>query len=601
MAMISRSQFAGLSLLALMAPLPALAQGAEGVSSFRTGLKGRIVEQRESGVEPVRDAAGRIDAGYYRLRFDLTGVTEAGSCPRAAFKTTQEFTKWRSDESAMYQKIFDKEGVWSLTARTNLHVQGIDKVSREIRLIAIENPEEKNCKVKLVGTQDGDTAILDAASVMVPFDPNNTVYDDQLRVAFKSVYKLEPNDARLDQLWAGINLFATTVSAGLGPIVSAATPLGKTETAKLLTDDVEVEAASLFEADPGQGQRANKIFVHLGFPPLPKTLPATLTGGMTFFIDYRASLFRRGQFYSTTFPAGNPIKANDVLSVTPIPALNPPVTGLRTVREALPTAVYDSLAKATTTDLFDGACPGARTALRALDLSPVDADIFLWAVASQSQNEAVSKHLGKLKCFGSDQRDNLRKMGIVVVDETLPPPETTKATLASMHSAMTSLATLMQGAAAGAPLNPDLTERFADKIRLVMADETTQQMMKQPEINFERLRDEALTLITQNFSNLGCYAPRLGRDSVMLPLRPNFFELPTNGRASAAIALSREAAPRAFIFSFGFAPVLGQEKPKIATIVIGRRGADSGEVIQQIIADRRPVSCMEGWMDEVFK
>jgi len=181
--MISHSQLAGLSLLALVVPLPTLAQGYQGVSSFRTGLKGRIVEQRKSGVEPVRDAAGRIDAGYYRLRFDLTGVTEAGICPRAAFKTTREFTKWRSDESAMYHKIFDKEGIWSLTARINLHVQGIDKVPREIRLIAIENPEEKNCKVKLVGTQDGDNGILDAASVMVPFDPNNTVYDDQLRVA----------------------------------------------------------------------------------------------------------------------------------------------------------------------------------------------------------------------------------------------------------------------------------------------------------------------------------------------------------------------------------------------------------------------------------
>lgn len=360
---------------------------------------------------------------------------------------------------------------------------------------------------------------------------------------------------------------------------------------------------SLFEADPGQGKRANKVFVHLGFPPLRKTLPTPLAGGMTFFIDYRASLFRRGQFYSTTFPAGNPIKASEVLSVTPIPALNPPTTALRTVREALPTAVYDSLAKAATTELFDGACPGARTALRAVGLSPVDADIFLWAVASQSQNEAVSKHLGKLKCFGSDQRDNLKKMGIVVVDEIIVdgPPPTTKATLGSMHSAMTSLAMLMQGATAGAPLNPDLTERFADKIRLVMADETTQQMMKQPEISFEKSRDEILHLITQNFSNLGCYAPRVGRDSVMLPLRPNFFDLPTNGRASAAIALSREAAPRAFIFSFGFAPVLGQEKPKIATIMIGRRGGDNGEVIQQIRADRRPLSCTEGWMDEVFK
>lgn len=209
--MIYRLQFAGLSLLALMLPLPAFAQGADGVSSFRTGLKGRIVEQRDSGVEPVRDAAERIDAGYYRLRFDLTGVTEAAICPRAAFKTTEEFKKWRNDESAIYQKIFNKEGVWSLTARINMNVQGIDKVPREIRLIAIENPEEKNCKVKLVGVQDGDNAILEAASVMVPFDPNNTVYDDQLRVAFKSVYKLEPDDARLDQLWAGINLFATTV------------------------------------------------------------------------------------------------------------------------------------------------------------------------------------------------------------------------------------------------------------------------------------------------------------------------------------------------------------------------------------------------------
>lgn len=598
--MVFRSRLAGLSLIALAAPLPALAQtqAGEGVSSFRTGLKGRIVEQRAQGVEPTRDASGRIDAGYYRLRFEPTLITEAAVCPRRTFRTSQDFARWRSQEEALYQKIFDKEGVWSITARANLHVGGVDRTPREIRLIAIENPEERNCKLKLAGSQDGDDMLLDQASVLVPFNSSNTVYEDRLKVGFKSVYKLEPDDARLDQLWSGINLFATTVSAGLGPIVGAVTPLGKTETARLLTTDVEAEAPVWFEADPGTGRRANRVFVHLAFPPLPQTLPQTLSGGMTIYLDYQASLFRRGQFYASAFPTAAPVRAAEVLSATPIPSTNAAAPGLRTVRDALGNGVYDALANAATPATFDGACSTARPALRALDLSEVDADVYLWAVAASSSRPEVSQHLGKLACFGEAQRANLKKLGVVVVDEVIVPP-TTQATLGDMHAAMTSLGGIMQGGP-GAPLNPDLTVRFAERIRLVLADDAAQGLIAQSEPSVERPRDEVLGLIAQHFSNIGCYAPRLGRDALMLALRPRFFELPANGRASAALALSREATPRAFILSFGFAPVPENGKAKIATVLIGRRGADNGDVVKELIVDRRPAGCNDAWMNEVF-
>ncbi|WHU01112.1 MULTISPECIES: hypothetical protein [unclassified Sphingomonas] len=596
--MIFRSHLTVFTLVAACAPLPVLAQGAEAVSGFRNGLKGRIVEQRAQGVDPQRDSANKIDAGYYRLRFEQTAIADAAICPRAAFKSGEEFAKWRSDEGGLYQQIFDKKGVWSLTARVGLRARGSERTSRELRLIAVENPEEKNCKLKIAGSQQGDDDVLDAASLLVPFDPTNTIYEDRLTVAFKSVYKLEPNSQRLDQLWAGINLFATTISAGLGPIVGAATPLGKTETAKLLTTDVETEAPASFEADPGQGTRANRVFVYLGFPPLPRTLPATLTGGMTISLNYQASLFRKGQYYSTTFTQTNPIRANEVLNATPIPA-EAAGGNLRTVRQALATGVFDGLNNATSAAGFDGACSTARPALKALDLSEVDIDAFLWAVAARSSHEAVRDHPGKLTCFGTEGRANLAKLGVVVTDEVPPPPPTTQAPLLAMHAAMTSFGGIIQ-APPGTPLNPDLTVRFADKIRIVLADDAAQALMPQSEISFERPRDEALTLLNQNFSNIGCFAPRQGSDTLMLPLRPNFFPLPANGRAAAALVLSREATPRPFIFSFGFDPVLQGGNAKIATILIGRRGAGTDDVVKELTVNRRPKSCTETWMNDAF-
>lgn len=596
--MYLRSLLAGLTIAALATPLAVSAQSDTGASTLRTGLKGRIVNLRPQGVDPERDDAGRINAGYYRLRFVPEEIADATICPRRAFQADADFRRWRNSEDALYQRIFDSKGIWSLTARVIVHNNGADAVPREIRLVAIENPEERNCKIKLAGSEPGDLAILDAASLLVPFNYRNTVYDDTIQVAVRSTYKLEPNGERLDMLWAGLKLFATAASAGLGPIVGAVTPLGKTETAEMLTTDVESAAPILFEGTPTAGQRANRAFVHLAFPPLASPPPAAPKGGMIIALDYQASLFRRGQFYK----AAVPITASEVLQATPIPSRDAAAPGLRTVRDALGNGIYDALSGANTVGAFDGVCTIARPALQKLDLSDVDADIYLWAIASTSTHDAVRQNLDKLACFGTAERANLAKMG-VKIEKVIIEPVTRRATVPEMHAALTNLGGILQGATADPRyrLNPDLAGRFADRINLVMADDAAVALMRQPEQSGERPRDEVLTLLGQNFSNIGCYAPRADRVDLLLPLRPRFFELPANGRAGAAIALSREVTPRPFILSFGFAPVVDPGPAKVSTILISRRGGDNGEVVREIVGDRRPSSCNSPWMDEVFQ
>ncbi len=568
-----------------------------GDTSLRTGLKGRVIERQNEGALPTRDAAGRVDAGYFRLTFTPVGIGDAAICPKRAFVSDAQFKRWRKAENEIYQRIFDKKGIWSITAQVAIRANGADATPRDLRLVSIETPEERNCKIRVVGTQIGDDAALDAASVLIPLRTTNTVYDDKVTLRLQSKYKLEPNGDRLDELWSGVKLFAAIVSAPLGPIVGALTPAGRTETQALLTDDVETAIAVPFVGQPRVGDRANRVFVYLAFPPLATGGTPRLSGGYDIALQYQASVFRRSDaFYQPSVP----ITAAEVGSATPIPSRDANAPTLLTVRQALDTSMHDALSGAQNPSAFDSACSIARPALRKLDLSDVDVDTYLWALASTAPAEAVSKHLDKLACFGPSERANLAKMGVTIA--RVEPPATMVG-LVEIHQAMTNLGGLLQAASVAPDQlpNPDLVGRFADRINLVLADDAAATWLGLSELSGERPRDEVLRLLASKFSNIGCYAPRIGRDDLILPLRPRLGELPEKGRAGAALLLSREATPRPFIASLGFASKREGQLGQVATILVGLRGADSGSVVQELTKDRRPKSCADGWMDEVFR
>jgi hypothetical protein len=580
---------------AVVLAFPVHADPNSGNVTLRTGLQGRVIEPADKGVQPQLDSSNHVQAGYYRLRFKPTNVADASICPRTAFKSNEQFKKWRSKEGDLTQQIFDTKGIWSLTAAVKLYANGTEYTAREIRLIRIENPEEQDCKIIIAGSETGDLAAIDAATFPVPINYTNTVYSDSLNVVLKSEFKMEGNQKRIDALWSGLNLFATTVSAGLGPIVGAVTPIGKTETKKLLDDDVQTVVPISFDSEPSPGERANRVYIHLGFPPLTEPPPASPKGGMVVELDYQASLFRTGQFYN---PAVS-ITAEQVLSAKPLPPVPGAAGGLRTVREGLDANVWDALKDATSISAFDSACTVARPALIRLDLSDVDASLFLWAVASKSAHKEVSGNLDKLACFSPASRADIAKMGVKIV---APPVEGTVATLKDMYSAMKDAGRIMQDETnyPGSAVDAELTDRFADQIRLVLADEVSLAFSGLPDPSDVRSRTEVAAFLATKFSHIGCFAPRESRADLPLPLRPKLVDLPAKGRASAALALSREAVPRPFILSFGFEPAAPSKPAQISTIIMGRRGGDKGTVMQELTVDRRPASCTQTWMDEIF-
>ncbi|WP_176590732.1 hypothetical protein [Sphingobium sp. EM0848] len=585
-----------LALGALGLPGYACAQGQYGETTLRKGLAGRVVELGSAeGIQPSRDEQGRIKAGYYRLRFTGVGLTNVGQCPRSQFPSNSEFKKWRSAESGLYNKVFSSKGLWSITASMTLLKDNIERTPREIRLIRVENPEEKSCNVVVAGSQAGDAAAMESLSFPIPISSENKVYSQSLNVVLRSAYHLDPDKNRIDQVWKGLNLFATAVSAGLGPIVGAVTPNGKTETIKALTENVETAVPILFDGVPASGSRGNKVFVYLGFPPLPTTPPTAIQGGYVIALDYQATLYREGQFFDPV----HPITSDEVLAATPIPGAGGGGSGLRTISAALDTNMLQTLLKAADVSAFDSACLVARPALRQLDLSDVDADLYLWAMARQSPQPGVSGNIDKLTCFGSVARANLARAGVTIEDRV---PQISVANLKDMHDAMTMLGFIAQSPvpASGESYPSAVLDPFAEQIKIVVADDATRAWVGLPGVVQNLSRQDALKLLASKFSRIGCYAPRAGRDDLMLPLRPEFAPLPANGRASAALILSDEDKPRPYIASLGFDPVPKGSRAKISIIQISQRGLDADAVTKELTENRRPVSCSESWMDEAF-
>lgn len=541
---------------------PIGAQAQPGSAVLGNGLSRRVIEL-DNGIAIQRSTTG-IDAGYFRVRVTPVGLGNI-RCPKVAFKNGASRQQWQQTDQAIYDIVFRRNVIWSITARVAVGASGGGTASQEIPLVLIKNPNDSGCQISALIDSAGLAVDLSDASFLVPVASANPVYAKDIQLILNHAYTIEPDKQRVEAAWTGIQTVAKVIAAPFGAAIGALSGQGTELLNQKLSRRGTSSVPYLFPADPG-GAKAGSYFVYLGFEAGAPD-PATPTAGVQVQADYQATMFRAGRFYN----AAMPLTAQEILTVQPIRIRQGEGLQDKTVRDMLPQAMWDQLAMAASPVAFDVACSILQPELRKIGLSDVDKDAFLWA-AAESNGQLAGK-LRELKCLNGDvQQRNLAKLGIKLPDAVPAVLPGLRPKKDDMHAAMDNLVTMMR---VGSVVT-DLTGRFADTINLVLIDDAL--IALAPTLpGLGRDRAAVLDFMARSLARGGCYVPR--DDETKLPLRP-LAPLAANARAGAMIA--ETAAGDRYIVSLGFDPAPAGERPKVSTISIQSQGASADDVVQDL-------------------